>query len=432
MASSQYGLILRNARLAGPGSESPRACDIVIADGAIAQIADRLHASADQEIDCAGRLVSPPLVESHIHLDSVFTDDGTTRGPASNRSGTLFEGIRLWADWKQSITHADVVDRATRAVKQLCTLGVTHIRTHADVSEPTLKLLDALLEVRQNVRSFATVQVVAFPQDGIFALPRGRELLEEAAKRGVDAIGAIPHAELCREDGVKSVHVACDLANQHDKLIDLHCDEVDDPQSRFLEVMNARAIADGNGPRVTASHTTAFGSYDNGYAVKLLGRLRQGGINFVANPLINIHLQGRADTYPKRRGITRVPELLDAGLNVSLGHDCIQDPWYALGTGNMLDVAHMAAHVCHLMTLPQVNACFDMVCWGGATTLNLRDRFEIQPGAPANLVVHAATSKFDAIRLRHPPSQVIHAGRLIATSTAASATFTGPRDAPSP
>lgn len=410
-----YTLLLRNARLSGPGDAPPQPCDIAVAGERVVSIADVIDAPAHVVLDCGGRLVTPPLVESHIHLDSVYTDDGRLHGPASNQSGTLLEGIALWGKWKRELTRELVLEHALRAVRQLVSLGVLHIRTHVDVSEPTGLLLDALLEVRQRVRPFADVQVVAFPQDGLFASSRGLERLEEAMKRGADVVGGIPHGEPTREDGIRSVHACFDLAARFDKPIDLHCDETDDPQSRFIETVLARATSDGVGARVTASHTTAMGSYDNAYAERLLRRLEGTGLNFVANPLVNIHLQGRGDGYPKRRGLTRVAELLAHGVNVSLGHDCIQDPWYCLGTGSPLDAAHMAAHVCHLMTLPQIHACFDMVCWKGATTLGIDgNRHGIDEDHRADLVVHDAASKYDIVRRRCPPRWVIARGTVVA------------------
>jgi len=259
---------------------------------------------------------------------------------------------------------------------------------------------------------------VAFPQDGIYGHPKNEELLEEALRLGADVVGGIPHYELTREDGVRSVHRIFELAQHYNRLIDIHCDEIDDDQSRFLEVVAACAIRSGLGSRVTASHTTAFGSYNNAYANKLMGFLQRSQINFIANPLINITLQGRADTYPKRRGVTRVKELWQAGLNVSLGHDCVQDPWYSLGTGNMLDVAHMAAHVCQMTGMAEIEACFDMVTFYGAKTLNLADNYGIQVGKSANLIVLDADSHYEAICRRATVRYVIFQGKLL-TQTAA-------------
>lgn len=404
-----YDLLLRHCRLL----RSPQvmeAVDIGIQAGTIAAIAPQLNATARHEIDVQGQLVSPPFVESHIHLDSALT----AGDPRWNQSGTLFEGIEIWRDRKQSLSLEDVKQRAIATLKQQAMQGVLFVRSHADVSESTLTALQALLEVREAVKDWMTLQVVAFPQDGIYGGPQNEELLEEALRLGADVVGGIPHYELTREDGVRSVQRIFALAQQYDRLIDIHCDEIDDEQSRFLEVVAACAIRSDLGAKVTASHTTAFGSYNNAYAGKLMGFLRRTEVNFIANPLINITLQGRTDTYPKRRGVTRVKELWQQGMNVSLGHDCVQDPWYSLGTGNMLDVAAMAVHVCQMTGMNEIDACYNMVTWNGAKTLNLGDRYEIEVGKPANLMVLDANDRYDAIRRRATVRYVIAQGKLLA------------------
>ncbi|MFM2428922.1 MAG: Cytosine deaminase [Cyanobacteriota bacterium] len=408
-----YDIVLRQGRVLRAPDQSVVA-DVAIAQGKIVALAETIAESADWDIDCAGKLVSPPLVESHIHLDSVLT----AGEPRWNQSGTLFEGIQIWGDRKQSLTVAEVRSRAEQMLRQQAAQGVLYVRTHADVSESPacenqLIALQGLLEVREAVRDWMTVQVVAFPQDGIYGSPGNAALMEEALQRGADVVGGIPHYEMTREDGVRSVAQIFDWAERFDRLIDLHCDEIDDDQSRFLEVVAAEARRRGLGDRVTASHTTAFGSYNNAYALKLTGFLARSGINFVANPLINITLQGRTDSYPKRRGITRVKELWQAGLNVSLGHDCVQDPWYSLGTGNLLDVANMAVHVCQMTGMAEIEACYDMVTWNGAKTLNLGADYGIGVGQVANLVVWDAGSKYDAVRCRPVARQVISRGKLI-------------------
>jgi cytosine/creatinine deaminase len=394
--------------------------DVAIVDGKIAAIGSEILGEVALVLDCAGRLVSPPLVESHIHLDSVLT----AGVPRWNQSGTLFEGIAIWGDRKQSLTLEDVKQRALQMLRQQAMLGALYVRTHADVSEANLIALQALLEVRDEVKDWMTVQVVAFPQDGIYGSAGNAALMVEALERGADAVGGIPHYEMTREDGVRSVEQIFDWAERYDRLIDIHCDETDDEQSRFLEVVAACALRRGMGDRVTASHTTAFGSYNNAYALKLMGLLRRAKINFVANPLINITLQGRTDTYPKRRGVTRVKELWQAGLNVSLGHDCVQDPWYALGTGNLLDVANMAVHVCQMTGLAEIDACYDMVTWGGARTLNL-DGYGIGVGNVANLVVLDAGSQYDAVRCRPVVRQVISRGKVVARTEPAQGEWLG-------
>ncbi|WP_254564251.1 cytosine deaminase [Oscillatoria sp. HE19RPO] len=393
--------------------------DIQVDEGTIAAIAPHLSGGAPRELNVQGHLVSPPFVESHIHLDSALT----AGEPRFNQSGTLFEGIQIWGERKPKLTREDVKQRAVATLKQLASQGVLFVRTHVDVSTPDLTALQAMLEVREGIKEFVTLQVVAFPQDGIYGAVQTEELLEEALKLGADVVGGIPHYELTREDGVRSVHRIFELAQQYDRLIDIHCDEIDDDQSRFLEVVAACAIRSGLGERVTASHTTAFGSYNNAYAHKLMGFLRRSQINFVANPLINITLQGRSDTYPKRRGITRVKELWQQGLNVSLGQDCIQDPWYSLGTGNMLDVAYMALHVCQMTGVDEMNACYDMVTNHGAKTLQIEQNYGLELGKPANLIIWEAENKLEILRRRPPVRYVIARGKLLAQTQPAITTW---------
>src|ERR671933_1673265 len=411
MTPIPYDLLLRRCRLFNDE------VDIGIRDGLIAAISPHLSEGGELELDIQGQLVTPPFVESHIHLDSALT----AGEPRWNQSGTLFEGIQIWGERKQCLTLDDVKKRAVETLRLQASQGILFVRSHADVSEPTLTALQGLLEVREQVKDWMTLQVVAFPQDGIYGSPENEKLLEKSLDMGADAVGGIPHYELTREDGVKSVERIFELAEKYHRLIDVHCDEIDDEQSRFLEVVAACAIRSGAGSRVTASHTTAFGSYNNAYANKLMGFLQRSQINFIANPSINLTLHGRTDTYPKRRGVTRVKEFWQAGLNVSLGHDCVQDPWYSLGTGNMLDVAHMAVHVCQMTGMAEIDACFDMVTVYGAKTLNLADSYGIQVGKSANLIVLDADSHYDAIRRRATVRHVISQGNLL-TQTAAPTT----------
>jgi cytosine/creatinine deaminase len=409
--SASFELLLRQGRLL-QANGAIETVDIAIESGRIAAIAPVLSEAAALELDLKGKLVSPPFVESHIHLDSALT----AGEPRWNQSGTLFEGIEIWRERKQNLSLEDVKARAIETLKQQAMQGVLYVRSHADVSEQNLIALKALLEVREAVQDWMTLQVVAFPQDGIYGGPKNEWLMEEALNLGADVVGGIPHYELTREDGVRSVQRVFELAQQYDRLIDIHCDEIDDDNSRFLEVVAACAIRSELGARVTASHTTAFGSYNNAYATKLLGFLRRTQINFIANPLINITLQGRTDTYPKRRGLTRVKELWQQGLNVSLGHDCVQDPWYSLGTGNMLDVAFMLVHVAQMTGMDEIDACYNMVTWHGARTLHLADQYGVEVGKPANLMVLNATDRYDAIRCRSTVEFVISRGHLIAST----------------
>ena len=403
-------LLLRQGRLV----DAPETLvDIAILDGVITDIGPSLKIAADRELELDGLLVSPPFVESHIHLDSALT----AGQPRWNQSGTLFEGIEIWRDRKRSLTIEDVKERAIAALRLQASQGALYVRSHADVSEPTLTPLKALLEVREAVKNWLTLQIVAFPQDGIYSNPETAERLETAMKLGADAVGGIPHYELTQEDGVTSVKYCFDLAEKYGCLIDIHCDEIDDDQSRFLEVVAAEAIRRDMGNRVTASHTTAFGSYNEAYAFKLMGFLRRSRINFVSNPLINLTLQGRTDAYPKRRGLTRVKELWRNGLNVSLGNDCIQDPWYSLGTGNLLEAATMAVHACQMTGREELAACYDMITVNGAQTLTLADGYGVAVGKPANLIALDAETAIAAIQKRATVCHVIAQGRLLVSTT---------------
>ena len=404
-------LLLRQGRLV---TAPETTVDIAIQDGKIAAIAPHLDESADSVLDLENLLVSPPFVESHLHLDSALT----AGQPRWNQSGTLFEGIEIWRERKQSLTLEDVQERAIATLKLQASQGVLFVRSHADVSEPNQIPLKALLAVREQVKDWLTLQVVAFPQDGIFSAPHNAERLEAAIALGADLVGGIPHYELTREDGVKSIQYIFDLAEKYDRAIDIHCDEIDDDQSRFLEVVAAEAIRRRLGSRVTASHTTAFGSYNDAYAFKLMGFLKRAHLSFIANPLINLTLQGRTDTYPKRRGLTRVKELWQNGLNVSLGHDCIQDPWYNLGTGNLLEVASMAVHACQMTGRDELAACYDMITRCGAKTLGLTEQYGLEVGKPANLIALEADDAIAAIRNRATVRHVIAQGTRLVSPTA--------------
>lgn len=364
-----------------------------------------------ESLNGEGGLVSAPFVEPHIHLDTTQT----AGQPSWNQSGTLFEGIERWAERKAMLTHDDVKNRAWQTLKWQIANGIQHVRTHVDVSDPTLTALKAMLEVKQEVAPWVDLQIVAFPQEGIMSYPNGEELLEEALRLGADVVGAIPHFEFTREYGVESLHKTFALAEKYDRLIDVHCDEIDDEQSRFVETVAALAHAKGMGSRVTASHTTAMHSYNGAYTSRLFRLLKMSKINFVANPLVNIHLQGRFDTYPKRRGITRVKEMLAADINVCFGHDDVFDPWYPLGTANMLQVLHMGLHVCQLMGYQQINDGLKLISEYSARTLNLLD-YGVSEGKRASLLILPAENGFDAVRRQVPVRYSIRDGRVIANT----------------
>ncbi|MGD6855733.1 cytosine deaminase [Bacillus infantis] len=403
-------MLIKNAKLRGKDG----LWNITVRDGKIAELSQgEVSGWHGEELDVKGSLVSAPFIEPHIHLDTTLT----AGEPEWNQSGTLFEGIQRWAQRKETLTHEDVKERAKKALKWQIAQGIQHVRTHVDVTDPTLTALKALLEVKKEMASHVDLQLVAFPQEGILSYPSGAELMEEALKMGADVVGGIPHFEFTREYGVSSMKIAFDLAEKYDRLVDIHCDEIDDEQSRFVEVVAAEAYERGFGSKVTASHTTAMGSYNDAYAYKLFRLLKMSEINFVANPLVNIHLQGRFDTYPKRRGITRVKELLEAGMNVSFGHDDIFDPWYPLGTGNMLQVLHMGIHVSQLMGYEEIVRSFDLITDNSARTLHIEDSYGIEAGKPASFIVLDAENEYEAIRKQTVVLYSIKNGKIIAQTS---------------
>ncbi len=386
--------------------------------------------TAAETIDAAGNLVVPPLVEPHIHLDATLT----AGEPRWNLSGTLFEGIACWAERKARVTAQDTKARAHETIRMLAAHGIQHVRTHVDVTEPGLGTLQAMLEVREEARPLVDLQVVAFPQEGIESYPDGRRLMIEAVEMGVDGVGGIPHFENTRDQGVSSVHFLMDLAVRHDRLVDVHCDETDDPHSRFLEVLAEATRVQGMGSRVTASHTTAMGSYDNAYCSKLFRLLKQAGLSFISCPTESIHLQGRFDTYPKRRGLTRVAELDQAGLNVCFAQDSIVDPWYPLGNGNILRILDAGLHICHMLGYEDLQRALDFVTDHSARALALGEGYGIEVGRPANLVVRSADSDYEVLRSQGGAQVSIRHGRVLMRKTLPEICWQDGRDArmPSP
>lgn len=404
-----YDLLIRHAQL----HRRQGLVDIAIQNGQFAAItADLSHDSAAHELDVAGRLVTPPFIDAHVHLDAVLT----VGQPRYNTSGTLLEGIQIWGERKPNLTHEDVKRRALEEIRWEVAQGTLHIRSHVDVCDPALTALRALLEVREEVRDICDLQLVAFPQDGIFSFPDGRELMRKAIEMGCDVVGGIPHYEWTRDMGVEDVHYAFALAKEFNRDIDCHCDETDDPLSRFTEVMAADTLEQGWQGRVTASHCTAMHSYDNAYAFKLMRLLTRAQVSVIANPFDNVVLQGRFDTYPKRRGITRVKELLASGVNVALGHDSIMDPWFPLGRGDMLAAAQLALFLCHMSGYEEINEVLNLITINAAKALRIQDRYGIEEGKPADLLVLDAPSAFEALRLIPARLHVFKGGREIATS----------------
>lgn len=393
---------------------------ILIEEGKISRIfsQDEVFNYSGEILDGEEGIVYPPFVESHIHLDATQT----AGQPNWNQSGTLFEGIERWAERKSLLSHEDVKSRAWKTLKWQIANGVQYVRTHVDVSDPTLTALKAMLEVKKEIAPWVDLQIVAFPQEGILSYPNGEKLLDQAMEMGADVVGGIPHFEFTREYGVESMHIAFDIARKYNKQIDIHCDEIDDEQSRFVETVAALALKYDMGEKVTASHTTAMHSYNNAYASRLFRLLKMSKIHFVANPLVNIHLQGRFDTYPKRRGVTRVKEMLKNNINVCFGHDDVFDPWYPLGTANMLQVLHMGLHVCQLMGYGQINDGLKLVTENSAKALGLTD-YGIQEGNSANFIVLPAENGFDAVRRQVPTRYSIRHGKVISETQLAKTTI---------
>lgn len=375
------------------------------------------------ELDAAGNLVVPPFVEPHIHLDATLT----AGEPAWNMSGTLFEGIERWAERKALVTHEDTKTRAKKTIDMLVEHGIQHVRTHVDVTDPTLAALKAMLEVREETRHLIDLQIVAFPQEGIESYRGGRELMAEAIVLGADVVGGIPHFENTREQGISSIRFLMDLAERTGCLVDVHCDETDDPQSRFLEVLAEEARVRGMGERVTASHTTAMGSWDNAYCSKLFRLLKLSRINFVSCPTESIHLQGRFDTFPKRRGLTRVAELDRAGLNVCFGQDSIVDPWYPLGNGNILRILEAGLHICHMLGYADLQRALDLVTGNSAKTLHLGERYGLEVGRPANLLILSADSDYELLRSQGHALVSIRDGEILMRRTPARIEHRRPR-----
>ena len=400
-------LIIRNATL----PDGRVGIDIGIKDGKIAALEVALTAKAQEEIDASGYLVSPPFVDAHFHMDATLS----LGQPRLNQSGTLLEGIGLWGELKPHLTVEAIKERALRYCDLAVARGLLAIRSHVDICDPRLLAVDALLEVRKEVAPYLDLQLVAFPQDGYLRDTGAAKLMETALDRGVDVVGGIPHFERTMDEGKKSVEVLCRIAAERGLRVDMHCDESDDPLSRHIETLTAETVRHGLQDRVTGSHLTSMHSMDNYYVSKLLPLMAEAKMNVVSNPLINITLQGRHDTYPKRRGMTRVPELMDAGVKVAFGHDCVMDPWYSLGSADMLEVASMGLHVAQMTGVEQMKSCFRAITEIPAAILGL-EGYGLEKGCNADLVILQAADPVEALRLKANRLFVIRRGRIISSS----------------
>jgi cytosine deaminase len=412
-------LIIRGAVLPRSAARGEGPVDIGIEGARIVAVEPHLAAHAQEEIHADGLLVTPPFVDAHFHMDATLSYGL----PRVNASGTLLEGIALWGELKPQLTQEALVERALQYCDWAVARGLLAIRTHVDVCDERLLAVQALLEVRRRVAPYMDLQLVAFPQDGLLRSPRAFDNLKRAIDLGVDVVGGIPHFERTMADGAESVRLLCEFAAQKGLRVDMHCDESDDPLSRHIETLAAQTHRLGLHGRVAGSHLTSMHSMGNYYVSKLLPLMREAGVAAIANPLINITLQGRADTYPKRRGMTRVPEMLAAGINVAFGHDCVMDPWYSLGSGDMLEVAHMGLHVAQMTGIDAMRACFDAVTVNAARILGL-DGYGIEPGCAANCVLLDARDEVEAIRLRAARLVVVSRGKVVSRSPAARASLT--------
>jgi len=405
-------LLIHNATL----PDGRLAMSVAVQDGSIVEVAAGLQAPAHHNIDAQGQLLSPPFVDAHFHMDATLSYGL----PRVNQSGTLLEGIALWGELKPLLTQEALIERALAYCDWAVAKGLLAIRTHVDVCDDRLLAVDALLEVKRLVAPYIDLQLVAFPQDGVLRAPGALANLKRALDKGVDVVGGIPHFERTMADGALSVKLLCELAAERGLRVDMHCDESDDPLSRHVETLAFETQRLGLHGRVTGSHLTSMHSMDNYYVSKLMPLMAEAQLHAVANPLINITLQGRHDTYPKRRGMTRVPELLAAGINVAFGHDCVMDPWYSLGSGDMLEVAHMGLHVAQMTSQAAMRQCFDAVTVNAARVMGL-EHYGLAVGCHADFVLLQARDPVEALRLRATRLQVFKRGKLLAQTPASAA-----------
>ena len=403
-----FDLIVKNASLANGDS----GVDIGCKGDTITAIEKDLAAEAGQIIDACGNLVSPPFVDPHFHMDATLSL-GT---PRMNVSGTLLEGISLWGELKPIQSVEQIFERAMRYCDLAISMGLGAIRSHVDICDDTLKGVEALLEVQKQVSTHLDLQLVAFPQDGVFRDPTALTNLNRALDMGVSIVGGIPHFERTMDEGANSVRALCEIAAKRGLMVDMHCDESDDPHSRHIETLAFETQRLGLQGRVAGSHLTSMHSMDNYYVSKLIPLIAESGVHAIPNPLINIMLQGRHDSYPKRRGQTRVRELRDAGITVGFGSDCVMDPWYSLGKADMLDVAFMGLHVGQLSSRADMRWCFDAVTKNSAEIMGL-EKYGVDVGNFADLVILQAKDPIEAIRLRPTRLSVIRRGKLIAQTT---------------
>ncbi len=411
-------LLITNATL----HDGRTGMSVAVQDGHITEVGQGLQAPAHETIDAGGYLLTPPFCDPHFHMDAALSYGL----PRVNESGTLLEGIALWGELKPTLKAEAIIERALAYCDWAVAKGLLAIRSHVDTSDASLLPVEALLEVRRRVAPYIDLQLVAFPQDGVLRSKGGVENLKRALDMGVDIVGGIPHFERTMAEGAASVKLLCEIAAERGLPVDMHCDETDDPLSRHIETLAFEAQRLGLQGRVTGSHCTSMHSMDNYYVSKLIPLIAESDVSVIANPLINITLQGRHDSYPKRRGMTRVPELMEAGVTVAFGHDCVMDPWYGMGSGDMLEVAHMGLHVAQMTSQKGIRACFDAVTTNAAKLMHLQG-YGLEPGCDASFVLLQARDSIEAIRLRATRLKVFRRGKLVAHTPAATASLHLPR-----
>ncbi len=402
-----FDLIVKNARLQNNNTN----VDIGIKKGKIHSVESVIAGDAVKVIDAESSFVTPPFVDPHFHLDATLSYGQ----PRINQSGTLLEGIALWGELNPTQSIEDFEARALEFCHWSIARGVLALRSHVDISDHRLLAVQALLNVRKKMKPYMDIQLVAFPQNGYLRSAGAIENLQRALDLGVDIVGGIPHFERTMEDGAHSIRLLCELASERGLLVDMHCDESDDPMSRHIETLTQQTVRLGMQGRVAGSHLTSMHSMDNYYVSKLIALMSEANMQVIANPLINITLQARHDSYPKRRGQTRVKELMEAGINVSFGHDCVMDPWYSFGSHDMLDVAHMGLHVAQMTSVDQIQSCFEAVTVNGAQVMQI-ENYGLRPGDNADMVILDCQSSFDAIRLKPARLYVIRRGEVVAST----------------
>ncbi len=400
-------LLVRNARLA----DGRQGIDIAVRDGRIVEVGPGIEAEARQTLDADGWLVLPPFVDSHFHIDATLS----AGRPRVNQSGTLLEGIEIWAELLPTLTHDDVYARAKEQCRWAIAQGCLAVRSHVDVSHESLVSVEALLQLKRDIAPWLELQLVAFPQNGLYRQPGARDNLLRALDMGVEVVGGIPHFERTMADGAESVRDLCEIAESRGLMVDLHCDETDDPMSRHVETLSAETSRLGLGGRVAASHVTSMHSMDNYYVSKLLPLMREAELSVISNPLVSILIQGRHDAYPKRRGLTRIPEIIDHGIPLALGHDCVMDPWYSLGSHDMLEVAQMAVHAAYMSGEREMAAMVEAVTETPARIMEL-EGYGLEAGCQADFVVLQARGPVEALRTRAARLHVVRRGSVIATS----------------